>query len=232
MSARFRAFTFVDRLDELVPGGSARGSYVVPPSVGEFPASLAAEAVGQLVAWSVMAALDFSFRPVAGIAGRIEFGDPPQAGETLELSGTIDDLNDQSVRYHGEVRSGGRMIIRLFDCIGPLLPMEEFDDPEAVRAHCERLRAGDAAGGGFEGIPDLPLVMLPTLNGEATRAEFAVPDDLHLFGDHFPRRPVLPGTPARSSSGSRRREPPRRGSRWAWRASSSAASPPPGNGSS
>jgi 3-hydroxymyristoyl/3-hydroxydecanoyl-(acyl carrier protein) dehydratase len=194
MTPRFRAFSFVDRIDELTIGRSAAGRYAVPGTIEAFPTSLVAEAVGQLAAWSVMAARDFRIRPVAGIAGRIELAESPEPGEVLTLSAGIDSLDDEAVTYHGEAHANGRTLVRLFDCIGPLLPMDEFDEPAEVRDQFERLRADGVGPGGFAGLPDLPLVPVPGTNGSVARAELTVPATLALFGDHFPRRPVLPGT--------------------------------------
>ncbi len=67
MSERFRAFSFVDRITRR-PAAASRVIYTVPPPSTRFPASLMAEAVGQLAAWSAMAQLDFAWRPVAGLA--------------------------------------------------------------------------------------------------------------------------------------------------------------------
>ena len=72
MDEHFRAFSFVDRIASLEPGTRIRGSYTIPSSIDDFPASLVAEAVGQLAAWAVMSAVDFKSRPVAGLAGNIE----------------------------------------------------------------------------------------------------------------------------------------------------------------
>ena len=68
MSGRFRSFSFVDRITRR-DGGRVEGHYTLPLGV-HFPASLMAEAVGQLAAWSSMAQLDFACRPVAGLVGR------------------------------------------------------------------------------------------------------------------------------------------------------------------
>ncbi|HEX7879241.1 MAG TPA: hypothetical protein VF720_07505 [Candidatus Eisenbacteria bacterium] len=194
MNRRYRAFSFVDRIDELTIGRSAAGRYAVSDTIDLFPTSLVAEAVGQLAAWSVMAATDFRLRPVAGIAGRIEFGDPPRPGDILTLSAVIDALDDDSVTYHGEARCEGRLLVRLFDCIGPMLPMQDFDEPADVRRQFERVRGEGAEPFGFAGFPDLPLTPLPGESGNSAGTEFTVPATLDLFGDHFPRRPVLPGT--------------------------------------
>ena len=50
MAGRFRAFSFVDRILAYAPDATVRGRYTVPARAARYPASLAAEAVGQLAA--------------------------------------------------------------------------------------------------------------------------------------------------------------------------------------
>ena len=78
MSGRFRSFSFVDRITRR-EGGRVEGHFAVPLGA-HFPASLMAEAVGQLAAWSAMGQLDFMYRPVAGLANAVHYHALPQAG--------------------------------------------------------------------------------------------------------------------------------------------------------
>ena len=80
-------------------------------------------------------------------------------------------------------------------CVGPLLPLEAFDDPAAVRARLAALRAGDT------GRPPLSAACLPepdlrdvAIRGSTGRAELWVPGAAPFFADHFPRRAVYPAT--------------------------------------
>jgi hypothetical protein len=77
MDEHFRAFSFVDRITLIDAGSRVRGFYDIPSNLPDFPASLATEAVGQLAAWASMSKLDFKVRPLAGIAGAIEFSNVP-----------------------------------------------------------------------------------------------------------------------------------------------------------
>jgi hypothetical protein len=86
MGEHFCAFSFVDRITSLKAGASIRGCYTIPAKVEAFPTSLVAEAVGQLAAWAAMSAVDFSHRPVAGIAGTIELLSTVRPGQVLELA--------------------------------------------------------------------------------------------------------------------------------------------------
>jgi len=194
MEAHFRAFTFVDRIIGVKPGVSIRGQYTVPPGVDAFPASLVAEATGQLAAWAAMAAVDFTHRPVAGIAGAIELLSTVRPGQVLELSANLESVDTETVGYSGSASADGIPVIRLLDCVGPMMPVEEFDDPHALRNRFQLLSAAGAEAGAFGGLPDLDLKRDSGEWGQSASAILHVPSDALLFGDHFPRRPVFPGT--------------------------------------
>jgi 3-hydroxymyristoyl/3-hydroxydecanoyl-(acyl carrier protein) dehydratase len=194
MDEHFRAFSFVDRIHEIQPGVRIRGSYSIPASLATFSASLVAEAVGQLAAWAVMAALDFKCRPVAGLAASIELLAPVQPGQVLELAAELETVDSQAVAYGGTASAGGIPVIRLQNCVGPLLPLEEFDDPQAMRNRFTLLQGDGAMPGAFGGVPCLAFDRTDDEAGQWLRATLRVPASAPFFGDHFPRRPVLPGT--------------------------------------
>jgi 3-hydroxymyristoyl/3-hydroxydecanoyl-(acyl carrier protein) dehydratase len=194
MAGRFCAFSFVDRITSLEPGGSVRGRYTIPAKVDAFPASLVAEAVGQLAAWAAMTAVDFSHRPVAGIAGRIELLSVVRPGQVLDLGAELESVDIDTVGYCGTARVDGRPVIRLLDCVGPMVPLNDFDEPDAVRERCNLLRTVGATAGGFVGLPALVLERGQCEGGQRARAVLRVPPGAPFFADHFPRRPVFPGT--------------------------------------
>lgn len=198
MSGRFRSFSFVDRitrLDRGGTGGQVQGHFAVPLGV-LFPASLMAEAVGQLAAWSAMAQLDFAHRPVAGLAGAVAYHLLPHAGCTLQLQADLERCDGEAVAYSGKAFVDGRLALELQDSVGPMLPMDEFDAPEAVRADFHTLLGGGAAPGRFGGVPLPDLHDLQLQPGERLAAVLQVPElgAAPYFEDHFPRRPVFPGT--------------------------------------
>jgi 3-hydroxymyristoyl/3-hydroxydecanoyl-(acyl carrier protein) dehydratase len=194
MDHRFRAFSFVDRITSLEPGASIRGRYTIPPTVDAFPASLVAEAVGQLAAWAAMATVDFSHRPVAGIAGAIELLSVVKPGQVVDLAAEMEAVDTDAAGYCGTAQVDGRPVVRLRDCVGPMVPVEEFDDPDAVRERCRLLCADGVAPGGFPGLPPLTLECGKCEGGRLAQAVLRVPPAAPLFADHFPRRPVFPGT--------------------------------------
>lgn len=194
MAERFESFSFVDRITSLEPGVRAAGRYWVPGAVAHFPPSLVAEAVGQLAAWASMSQLDFRFRPVAGLAGEALFTRDVAPGQTLDLEVAIERCDEEAIAYGGAASVSGGQVLALSHCVGPMLPMAEFDAPEAVRADFEVLRGAGAPAGRFQGLPSREVAVLERAPGERLRAELRVPATAPFFGDHFPRRPVFPGT--------------------------------------
>jgi len=193
MDGHFNAFTFVNRITELQPGGSVLGSYLIPPHIDAFPQSLAAEALGQLAAWAAMSIVDFKFRPLAGIAGLVELLSPVRPGQMLNLSVELESVDNEATAYRGIASADGIPVIRLQNCVGPMLPVEEFDEPQTLRQHFAVLRNGGSTPGGFGGIPPLEFARTGGEPGQSVRATLEIPMSAPFFADHFPRRPVFPG---------------------------------------
>ncbi|HTN48332.1 MAG TPA: hypothetical protein VMK32_02760 [Burkholderiaceae bacterium] len=195
MSERFRAFSFVDRITRSA-SRRIEGEYTVPAHATRFPPSLMAEAVGQLAAWCSMAELDFAWRPVAGLAWATRYHQIVVPGQTLQLEADIARCDSEAVAYGGRARIDGRLALELVDCVGPMLPMPEFDDPAAVHADYDTLRTQGVAPGRFGGVPAPRIETTDHVRGERLAATLQVPraDEAPYFGDHFPRRPVFPGT--------------------------------------
>lgn len=194
MDGHFRAFTFVDRITAVEKGKSIGGRYAIPPAVTEFPPSLVAEATGQLAAWSAMAFVDFASRPVAGIAGRVRVHGQVKPGQTLELAATLEEVSRDAISYGGTARVDGRLLLELEHCVGPMVPLEDFDDPAAVRARFDLLCGAGGTPGGFGGLGPLALTRVEGEPGQLARADFSVPAEAPWFCDHFPRKPVFPGS--------------------------------------
>lgn len=194
MSGRYAAFTFVDRITALVPGVSARGTFHIPAGVEGFPSSLLAEATGQLAAWVAVAKLGFRLRPVAGIAHETVYHGVPRPGDTLETEIRIDSCEDDAVAYQGWAQIGGTAVLELHDCVGPMLPLEAFDDPLVMRAFFATLCNEGAQPDRFPGIVPAALTPLEHESGRFAIAQLEVPVEAAFFDDHFPRRPVFPGT--------------------------------------
>jgi 3-hydroxyacyl-[acyl-carrier-protein] dehydratase len=141
-----------------------------------------------------MAQLAFRRRPVAGLAGEALFLADVAPGQTLDLEVEIQRCDEEAVSYGGTASVDGARVLQLTNCLGPMLPMEEFDAPEAVRADYETLRGAGAPPGRFKGVAPRAVDVVERVPGERLRAELRVPESAPFFGDHFPRRPVFPGT--------------------------------------
>lgn len=194
MDLHFRAFSFVDRITMFDPGVRIRGEYLIPASVGSFVPSLVAEAVGQLAAWAAMAVMDFKQRPVAGLVGNIELLRPVRPGQRIELAAEMETVESDAAAYGGEARVEGVPVLRLHHCVGPMMPVEDFDDPAALRSRFEVLCGGGAVPGAFGGLPHFPIERTGGVAGRQALAQFQVPARAHFFADHFPRRHVFPGS--------------------------------------
>ena len=194
MPGRFRAFSFVDRILAHDPGATLRGRYAIPPTATRFPASLAAEAVGQLAAWVAMHALAFRVRPVAGLAGETRFGAAFGPGDTLELAVDLESATDSDVAYRGRASVAGRPVLILDHALGPMLPASDFDDPVALRADFATLTGEGAPAGRFAGVDAPALALADLAAGAHARGTLAIPSEAPYFADHFPRKPVYPAT--------------------------------------
>lgn len=194
MTAHFAAFSFVDRITEFVAGSRAQGSFWVPGGVRAFPPCLVAEAVGQLAAWLAMSHVNFRGRPVAALATETRFEGEVLPGETLQLAVDIEDCDDDMVAYGGSAVVDGRRIIELEHCLGPMLPVQNFDAPDALRQRLELLRNEGAPRGRFQGVDPLESALIEHVPGKSWRATLDIPREAAFFADHFPRNPVFPAT--------------------------------------
>ncbi|MBA2657760.1 MAG: hydroxymyristoyl-ACP dehydratase [Tatlockia sp.] len=210
-------FLFVDRILQLVPGKLARGikhitredAYLCPDERGRlcFVPSLIGETLGQLAAWSVMAANDFSLRPVAGVVASARLHRPAYLGETLLLESVIESLDEHAVQYNSVARVGRELIFTIEGALGPLLPMEHFIDSQLIHNQFKEInRPGDwpqstPISSELElGTNALraPLMLfdriLDSQPGISLAAQKCISRAAGYFPDHFPRKPVLPLT--------------------------------------
>ena len=190
----FAAYSFVDRIVEFESGRHSRGSFSIPAALSAFSPALIAEAVGQLAAWVAMDHIDFRGRPVAALATETRFHGDARPGQTLDLSVNLFACDDDAVAYNGRASIEGRTVIELVDCLGPMLPVADFDDPQIMRERLALLREEGAIPGRFCGVDPIPVRVTEHVAGIELTAILDVPTSAPFFGDHFPRRPVFPAT--------------------------------------
>ena len=75
-----------------------------------------------------------------------------------------------------------------------MLPVEEFDSPDALRERFQLLCGRGAASNRFHAIDEPPMSVIAGEAGRSARATMQVPTSTSFFGDHFPRRAVFPAT--------------------------------------
>lgn len=194
MSDRFAAFSFVDRITTHAAGAAARGTFAIPAGVASFPSCLMAEAVGQLAAWVAMAHIEFRGRPVAAIAHETRFLRAARPGQSLELAVEIELADDEAVAYRGTAAVDGVPALELNDCLGPMLPVADFDDPRALAERFALLCDVGAPAGRFGGVALMRVARAGGVPGESAHGTLVVPTSAPFFNDHFPRRPVFPAT--------------------------------------
>jgi 3-hydroxymyristoyl/3-hydroxydecanoyl-(acyl carrier protein) dehydratase len=184
-------FLFVDHITAL-DGEQASGWVDLDTAATGTPAWLAIEAVGQLATWVAMARSEFRLRPVAALVGEVRLTGAPARGRLL-LSARVERFDGRAILYSGMARCGDAIFAALTRGVGPMLPMEMFDDPDAARRRLAALRA-EPTGGTPHVLPSSAPIHLESAPPGTRRASLRVPDDAPLFADHFPRRPVYPAT--------------------------------------
>lgn len=193
-AGRFAAFSFVDRITLIEGVTRVCGLYTIPKDASRFPVSLVAEAIGQLAAWVAMSAVDFRFRPVAALAGDTRVHALPKPGDTLELQVDIESCDEEAITYRGRALVGGRLVLELMDTLGSMLPITEFDAPDALKADFDILRGEGRTPGAFRGIAPPALSELSHEAARRLECRLDVPAAAPFFEDHFPLRPVFPAT--------------------------------------
>jgi len=194
MPDRFRAFSLVDRITAMEAGERARGRFTIPAGLPAFSTCLVAEAVGQLACWAAMARAEFRQRPVAALSGETRIVGAVAPGETLDLGVEIDSCDSDAVAYGGWARVAEIPVLELRRCVGPMLPMEDFDAPEAVREDFGTLCGPGAPPSRFPGVTAPDFSLIDVIPGQRLRAAMQVSASAPFFADHFPRRPVFPAT--------------------------------------
>ena len=121
-----------------------------------------------------MKAADFERRPIAGLAGRIDLLGTARPGQVLELAADIESLDAEAVAYRGVATIDGALVIRLEDCMGPMIPATDLDDPAAVRERFTLLCGPGAAPDGCRELPALSFQRIDGEPGQCARATFQV----------------------------------------------------------
>jgi 3-hydroxymyristoyl/3-hydroxydecanoyl-(acyl carrier protein) dehydratase len=115
-------------------------------------------------------------------------------GEILDLGVEIESCDPDAVTYRGWARVADTPVLELDRCVGPMLPLEDFDAPEAMREDFETLCGPGKPPSRFPGVTAPDLSQIDRIPGQRLRAAMHVPESAPFFGDHFPRRPVFPAT--------------------------------------
>ena len=146
---RYAAFTFVDRITALVPGTSAKGTFHIPAAVeaSRRPCSRKRPA-NSPPGWRFPSSVSGAARsPASRTRPCSRHRDP---GETAGNRDPHRFLRGRCGRLPGLGAHRRHAVFELHDCVGPMLPLEDFDDPVAMRAFSPRcaMRVRNRTGSG------------------------------------------------------------------------------------
>ena len=65
---------------------------------------------------------------MAGIAGRIGLFSEVGPGQVLDLAVELESVDTEMVGYSGTAHVNGTLVLRLHDCVGPMMPVADLDD--------------------------------------------------------------------------------------------------------
>lgn len=209
-------FLMIDRICELEPGVNARGIKNISwnddfleeffPGMPIFSPVILAEAAAQLVSWAIVAARDFTVKPVITLVDSYRCCGHVQPGDQLEVRGRIESMSEEGALAHGSVLLAGRPVLEMQHAVCYLYPLHELDPPERARRQFQNLYVPGAALPAHEAsapqflrehVPLRPLRWIDRiLEDDNDRRIIAIKnvtatDD--WFNDHFPNKPVLPG---------------------------------------
>lgn len=212
-------FLFVDKITSLVANQDITGiknvtfddTYLAMDNAGRyyFPSSLVGETLGQLAAWHVMFANDFTFRPVAGVVHCAQSHEPVYVGSQLKLTSIIDNIDATAVHYHSVAKVNNTVVFTIEGALGPLLPMSQFIDKSVVISQFMQIYHPNEQQDSLTSVnidaklPGVAKQILPVFMfdkiiscepGKSMLAEKLITPAAPYFADHFPLNPVLPLT--------------------------------------
>lgn len=145
------SFLFVDRILRMDEGRFIQGikqvtlsdTYLSPSWIDlqqqQLMSSIIGETLGQLGAWCVMHAYQFMLRPVAGVVSAVHIYGEANVGDAILLETTIDALDEKAIEYHSVATVRGEPIFSIESALGPMLPMEDFIDPNEAKNQFARI---------------------------------------------------------------------------------------------
>ena len=210
-------FFMIDRIVQLEPGVRARGIKNVSwdgdiieeyfPGIPVFSPVIATEAAAQLVSWAIIAARDFTVKPVITIVDSYRCHAHIRPGDQIEVCGTIERLEEESGLAHGSLLVRGKCVLEIEHAVCYLYPLAELDPPERARTQFKNLYIPGtplpdlASAGTFvpnhQQVPLRPYQWIDRIVDESSNCSISgiknVTATEDYFNDHFPNKPVLPG---------------------------------------
>ncbi|NTU41485.1 MAG: hypothetical protein HGA78_00215 [Nitrospirales bacterium] len=145
-------FVFIDRIERIVSGRSARGTKVVSfeeaflervsEPQGFLPRLLLMEAAAQLVSWLVLYSTGFQKIPLVARVERLSIFEPVICGTTLTIEAGLISLSEEGALAEAGIFVGERLIARGERCLCTLSDLERLADVSLVREDFARLTEG------------------------------------------------------------------------------------------
>lgn len=209
-------FLFVDKILKLNQGCETIGSKKITLAdtffhkdkeerFALFPCIIG-EALGQLCSWNVLKSSGFRYRPVGGVVKEIEIAGYAYLGDEVLLESHIETLDHENamVSFNGQASVNDNIILKINHSLAPLLPLEEFNHLDQVKADFENLinlnkrhwmpdpsltlGSGMTTGNLYQAKYDNIISQLPNeIIGEKNIIQNAP-----YFSTHFPKKPVFP----------------------------------------
>ena len=106
-----------------------------------------------------------------GSQGAVELLREVRPGDML-IFRTTENADTSDVAYGGCASVNGESVLRLHHCMGPMVAIGEFDDPDLLRARLALLRGEGAVPGAFAatGVPVFSLDGLAVEEGSQMKA--------------------------------------------------------------
>ena len=144
-------FHFVDTIDRHVPGREIEARKVTSSDEEYWteldgdkvmPPALVLESLCQAGAWLVYLSTNGESSAALLSVAAVEFGDPVRAGDSLDLRGTVESMNEERAVLSGTVSVRGKVVLSATDIMCALTPTEMLDDPEQMRRRAELVLRG------------------------------------------------------------------------------------------
>ena len=148
-------FHLVDRIDGHVPGKTIAARkltsadeefWIGTGAAAVMPPALVLESLCQAGAWLVYLSTGGARSAALLSVAAVEFLEPVRPGDTLDLAGAVDSMDEERAVLSGAVSVDGRVVLRATDIMCALIDTEQLDDPARFRRRADLALRSQSAG--------------------------------------------------------------------------------------